>query len=233
MLLNYAKPVRASSTLGGFVPNLAVDEDIRTYWSAATGDSGEWFESDLGAPSAVRAVQVNYADQDAAVMGKVPGLCHRYRLLASADGERWTVIADKSANRADVPHDYIELHDPVEARHVRIENLHVPTGKFALSGLRVFGLGRGARPEPVRSFTALRGESERRNAWLKWRISADATGYVIHAGIAPEKLYSSIMVYGAGEYYFRAMSKDRAYYFRIEAFNENGVSDRSPLVKAE
>ena len=34
MLLNYQKPVQASSTLGGFQPNLAVDEDIKTYWSA-------------------------------------------------------------------------------------------------------------------------------------------------------------------------------------------------------
>ena len=233
MLLNYAKPVRSSSTLGGFAPNLAVDEDIRTYWSAATGSREEWFESDLGAVSTVRAVQVNYADQDATVMGKVPGLYHRYRLLASTDGKTWSVIADKSESCADVPHDYVELPAPVKVRYIRIENVHVPTGKFALSGLRVFGHGSGAKPGPVEGLVALRGESDRRNAWLKWRVSADATGYVIHAGVAPDKLYTSVMVYGASEYYFRAMTRDRAYYFRIEAFNENGVSDRSPVVKAE
>jgi xylan 1,4-beta-xylosidase len=233
MLLNYAKPVRASSTLGGFAPNLAVDEDIRTYWSAATGGRGEWFETDLGAVSTVRAIQVNYADQDATVMGKVPGLYHQYRLLASTDGQRWATIVDKSDNRADVPHDYVELAGPVEARYVRIENLHVPTGKFALSGLRVFGRGHGSRPGPVEGFVALRGESDRRNAWLKWRVAPDATGYVISAGVAPDKLYTSVMVYAAGEYYFRAMDKGRPYYFRIEAFNENGISDRSPVVKAE
>jgi hypothetical protein len=217
MLLNYAKPVRASSTLGGFSPNLAVDEDLRTYWSAATGNRDEWFETDLGAVGTIRAIQVNYADQDATVMGKVPGLYHQYRLLGSVDGQRWTTIADKSGNRSDVPHDYVELPEPVEARYVRIENVR----------------GRGVKPGPVEGLVALRGESDRRNAWLKWRVSPDATGYVISAGIAPDKLYTSVMVYTAAEYYFRAMTRDRAYYFRIEAFNENGISDRSPVVKAE
>ncbi len=109
----------------------------------------------------------------------------------------------------------------------------MPTGKFALSGLRVFGHGRGARPALVQNFVVLRGDSDRRNAWLKWRMSPDATGYVIRAGIAPDKLYTSVMVYGANEYYFRAMDKSRGYYFQIEAFNENGISARSPTVRAE
>ncbi len=233
MLLNYAKPVTVSSTLGGFTANRAVDEDIKTYWSAATGDAGEYFTSDLGAVSSVHAIQVNYADQDATVMGKVPGLYHQYILQISLDGEHWETIVDKSENRTDVPHDYIELPSPIEARFVRIENRHVPTGKFALSGLRVFGRGLGPKPSPVTGFVVLRGESDRRNAWLKWQSSADATGYVVYCGIAPDKLYTSVMVYGANEYYFRAMDKDRPYYFQIEAFNENGISDRTPMVKAE
>lgn len=242
MLLNYAKPVRASSTLGGFSPNFAVDEEMRTYWSAATADKGEWFETDLGALSTVRAVQINYADQDAEIMGKVPGLYHQYLLQFSTDGKRWKTLIDKSENKTDVPHDYIELSTPVEARYLRLENIHMPTGKFALSGLRVFGLGHGAKPEPVKHFVVLRGEvskdpakaeADRRNAWLKWQVSPDATGYVIYSGIAPDKLYTSVMVYNASEYYFRAMDRDRPYYFQIEAFNENGISERTPVIKVE
>jgi len=237
MLLNYAKPVRASSTLGGFAPNFAVDEDMRSYWCAATGDAGEWFETDLGAASAVRAIQVNYADQDATVMGKVPGLYHQYRLRASLDGKRWKTIVDKSANRTDIPHDYVELTAPIETRYIRIENLHVPTGKFALSGLRVFGRGHGRPPAPVKNFAVLRADrdknADRRNAWLKWQVSPTATGYVIYCGTAPDKLYTNVMIYSASEYYFRAMDRDRHYYFAIEAFNENGISARTPAVKAE
>ncbi|TWT45104.1 Glycosyl hydrolases family 43 [Phycisphaerae bacterium RAS1] len=233
MLLNYAKPVQTSSTLGGFAPNFAVDEDIKTHWSAQTGGPGEWLQSDLGAVCTVRAMQVNYADQDAEFTSRTPGLYHCYKLFASADGAAWELMVDKSANRTDVPHDYVELPRPVEARYVRIENIHVPTGKFALSGLRIFGLGHGRKPAPVRHFTVLRGESERRNAWLKWFASDDATGYVIYTGTSPDKLYTSLMVFGANEVYFRAMDRDRPYYFQIEAFNENGSSSRTSLVKVD
>ena len=79
----------------------------------------------------------------------------------------------------------------------------------------------------------LRGESERRNAWLKWRQSPDATGYAIYSGIAADKLYTSQMVYGENDCYFRAMDRDRAYYFQIEAFNENGTSARSAVVEVK
>jgi hypothetical protein len=233
MLLNYAKPVTVSSTLGGYAPNFAVDEDIKTYWSAATGDPGEYLTSDLGAISTIRAIQINYADQDAAVTGKVPGLFHQYLIETSSDGNNWATIVDKSDNRSDVPHDYVALAEPVEARFVRVENKHVPTGKFALSGFRVFGKGRGDAPPPVDGFVVLRGDNERRNAWLKWRGAADATGYLIYCGIEPDKLYSAMMVYGENECYFRAMDKDHAYYFQIEAFNENGVGPRSETVKAD
>jgi len=233
MLLNYAKPVTVSSTLAGFAPNLAVDEDLKTYWSAATGDAGEWIQSDLGATSTVRGVQINYADQDAELMGKVAGLYHRYRLLASPDGRKWETIVDKIENSTDVPHDYVELEQPVEARYVRLENLHVPTGKFAVSGLRVFGKGPGKPPGPVRNFVALRGDSERRNAWLKWRAAEGATGYVIYAGASPGKLYNSVMVFGATEYYYRALHRDRPHYFQVEAFNEAGISARGPVVEAK
>ena len=129
MLLNYAKPVTASSALGGFAPNFAVDEDIKTYWSAATGEAGEYFITDLGAASTVRAIQVNYADQDATLMGKVPGLHHQYVLQSSLDGREWETIVDKSENRTDVPHDYVELPAPVKARYVRHRKRARPHGK--------------------------------------------------------------------------------------------------------
>ena len=44
MLLNYNKPVQVSSTLGGYVPNNAVDELTKTYWSAKTGHSLATFD---------------------------------------------------------------------------------------------------------------------------------------------------------------------------------------------
>lgn len=233
MLLNYNKPVRVSSTLGGHAANFAVDESIKTYWSAATGNAGEWIESDLGAPSSVYALQINYADQDAEFLGKQPGLYEQYLVEASLDGQHWTPIIDKRDSKVDAPHDYIEFAASIEARYLRMTNYHVPSGKFAISGFRAFGKGYGQAPKPVQHFVVLRGDSERRNAWLKWQASDDATGYVIYSGVAPDKLYNSVMVYDANEYYFRAMTKNRPYYFRIEAFNENGISERSPVLEAK
>ncbi|HXB06512.1 MAG TPA: family 43 glycosylhydrolase, partial [Puia sp.] len=118
MLLNYNKPVQVSSTLGNYSANFAVDESIKTYWSAATGDPGEWIQTDLGKISAVDAIQINYADQDAAFLGKQTDIYHQYILYASDDGKKWTVLADKSRNKTDVPHDYIELEHPVRTRFV-------------------------------------------------------------------------------------------------------------------
>lgn len=224
MLLNYSKPVQASSTLGGFSPNFAVDEDIKTYWSAKTGGEGEWFSTDLGEVSEIRAIQVNAADQDAEHLGKIPGLKHRFRLLSSNDGRRWKVIVDRSKSEKDAPHAYIELEKPVNARFIKIENLETASGKFALSGLRVFGRAKGTPPPAVQKFIVLRGDSERRNAWAKWQAEPEATGYLVRSGISKDKLYTSHMVYGANELYMRYLDKSRPYWMSIQAFNEKGIS---------
>lgn len=194
---------------------------------------GEWLQTALGAKSTVHAIQINYADQDAEFLGKQLDIYHQYKLFHSLDGKNWKLLVDKSRNTTDVPHDYVELTRPVEARFIRIENVHVPTGKFALSGLRVFGRGNGKAPSSVEHVEVLRGESDRRNAWLKWKQSADATGYTIYFGIAPDKLYNNIMVYSRNEYYFKGMDKNATYFFQMEAFNENGISERSETSKVE
>lgn len=233
MLLNYNKPIQVSSTLGAFAANLANDENIKTYWSAATGSKSEWIQTDLGKVSNVHAVQINYADQDATVMGKQTGLYHQYQLLGSKDGKTWELLKDKSQNKTDIPHEYLVFDKPVQTRFLKLLNIHVPTGKFAISGLRVFGKAVGAVPDTVQHFIVLRGDSERRNAWLKWQVNEQATGYLIYTGTAPDKLYNSMMVYGINEYYFSAMEKDQPYYFQIEAFNENGIGKRTTVVKVE
>src|SRR5687767_619489 len=130
MLLNYNKPVQVSSTLGGYVANHAVDEMIKTYWSAASGNKGEWIQTDLGAVSTVNAIQINYADQDvdSAFLGKSAGVFHQYKLYYSTDGKKWNVLVDKSKNKTDVPHDYVGLDKPVQARFIKLENIHMPTG---------------------------------------------------------------------------------------------------------
>ena len=233
MLLNYNKPVQVSSTLSAFTANNAVDENMKTYWSATTGNAGEWIQSDLGNKSTIQAIQINYADEGAELMGKQLDIYHQYKIYASIDGKAWSLIIDKSKNKTDVPHDYVVLPKPIEARYIKMENVHMPTGKFALSGLRVFGKGVGTNPGEVINFIALRGDSERRNAWLKWAVNPNATGYHIYFGSDPGKLYNSVLVYGVSEYYCTALEKNLPYYFQIEAFNENGIGQRSAVMKVE
>lgn len=233
MLLNYNKPVTVSSTLGGYTANNAVDENIKTYWSAATADENEWIQTDLGAVSTVYAIQINYADQDADILGKSLNSYHRYKIFESIDGKKWNMLVDKSKNLSDVPHEYIELPAAVKTRYLKLVNIHMPTGKFAVSGFRVFGKGNGNLPEAVKEFIILRTEKDKRSAWLKWSPVTNAYAYNIYTGTEPDKLYNCIMVYNANEYWLKTMDKEKAYYFTIEAINENGVSTLSPLQKVE
>jgi hypothetical protein len=210
-----------------------VDENIKTYWSAVTDHPGEWIQTDLGNESTVNAVQINYADQDATILGKAKDIYTQYKLYYSSDGKKWHILADKSNNKTDVPHDYIELQTAIKARYIKLENVHMPTGKFAISGLRVFGNGGGSKPDTVNNFIVLRTEKDKRSAWLKWQTVDNAYAYNIYTGTAPDKLYNCIMVHTSNEYYFKAMDKDVPYYFQIEAINENGVSERTKIVKVE
>ncbi len=233
MLLNFKKPVAVSSTLGGYHPNNAVDEDIKTYWSATSAEAGEWIQSDLGHVSTLRAIQINYADQDAEFLGKSSGVGHQYQIFISDNGKKWSLLVDKSKNSTDVPHDYIELETPVQARFVKLVNLKMPTGKFAISGLRVFGSGNGAKPNAVKDFHILRTRKDKRSAWLKWNRVDNAYAYNIYLGTEPDKLYNCIMVMDTNEYWLKTMDNEKTYYFTIESINENGVSEKTPIQKVE
>lgn len=235
MLLNYNKPVQVSSTLGNYTANQAVDELIKTYWSAATGNKGEWIQTDLGNVSTVNAIQINYADQDVEQdrLGKRTDQYHQYKLYSSVDGRKWKLLVDKSENKTDVPHDYVELKEPIQVRYIKLENIHMPTGKFAISGLRVFGNGNGAKPAAVDGFIVLRTEKDKRSAFIKWKPVDNAYAYNIYYGTHPDKLYTCIMVHSNNEYWMKAMDALKPYYYCIEAINENGVSKRSNVLKAE
>jgi len=235
MLLNYKKPVQVSSTYGSLNANNAVDENIKTYWSAVSSDKGEWIQTDLGKISTVNAIQINYADQDvdSSFLGKINGIYHQYKLYQSDDGKKWKLLVDKSNNKTDVPHDYIELPQPVNTRFIKLENIHIPTGKFAISGLRVFGNGNGAKPEMVKQFLVLRTEKDKRSAYIKWSPVVNAFAYNIYYGTAADKLYNCVMVHDLNEYWFKVMDKEKAYYFSIEAINENGVSERTKVIKVD
>ncbi len=232
MLLSYRKPVRVSSQLDGFPPENCVDEEIRTHWSAKSGMPAEWAAVDLGSVCTIHAVQIDFAEHDTRILGRKEGIRHRYVVEVSMDGKDWTVLADRSSNDTDNSHAYIQLKTPARSRHLRIRNVEVPDGCFALSGLRVFGLGDGDRPGTVQGICASRDPNDRRSVALSWQVQEDAEGYLIRFGTEKEKLYRSCMVHGTSQASINSLHADRPYWFTIEAFNGNGVSSSGRAVQA-
>ena len=54
---------------------------------------------------------------------------------------------------------------------------------------------------------------------------ADVLGFNILFGSASDKLYHSAMVFAAGTHRIGALIKGRKYYVRVDAFNENGITE--------
>ncbi|MCG9898697.1 MAG: family 43 glycosylhydrolase [Hydrotalea sp.] len=229
MLLSYKKPVTASSAVEKHIASNINDEQVNTWWLAASAKQPQWVQMDLEQISEVHAIQINYHDYKSNLYGRVEGLFHRYTVEGSKDGKEWFTIIDKSTSYLDVPNDYIELSTPVKTRFIRYNHIHVPTPHLAISGLRVFGKGTGKAPEKVLQLSAQRS-TDGRDVLLKWPAVKGAQGYQIRWGIAPEKLYSSWLLYEQNEHLLKSLTKGQSYYFSIEAFNENGVSVLSPLV---
>ncbi|MDR2810895.1 MAG: family 43 glycosylhydrolase [Tannerellaceae bacterium] len=233
MLLSYRKELTASSSDSIYLPQNASDENIRTYWSAASGDAGEWLQMDLGDLKNVYALQVNYYEHKAVQYNRAMDLYHQYKLYHSTDGVRWELVADKSDNGTDVPHDYLQLRKPLRTRFLKLENIHMPAGSFAISDFRVFGNAGGEKPGAVGRFEVIRSKEDTRNARITWKASDRAYGYNIYYGIAPGKMYNCITVYGAAEYDFRGMDVGATYYFTIEALGESGASQRVSPIRVE
>ena len=231
MLLSYEKPVKVSSTDSIYSASNLTDENMRTYWAAKTGGPGEWVEIDLGGMKHIKAIQLNYYDHKSVQHNRANDLYYQYRIYSSNNGTDWTLVVDKSDNDKDVPHDYIELSETLDARYLKLENIHVPSGNFCLSEFRVFGFADGEKPLPVRNFKVVRDKQYKRNAMISWSPSSGAYGYNIYYGIAPEKLYNCITVNGADHYDFRGLDLGTTYYFAIEALSESGRSALSKVVK--
>jgi xylan 1,4-beta-xylosidase len=222
LLLSYKKFVTASSSLDGYGVLNAVDEDARTYWSAQSGDPGEWMLIDLGKECDIEAIQVNFAEHNTVpslVRGRDNILYERYIIEKSNDGMNWDTLVDKSSNTQDVPHDFIELTSAAQARYIKLTNIFTPgEGNFAVRGFRVFGNSNEAVFTPVGGFTVER-DTDERNAVIRWDTIPNADGYVIRYGIASDKLYNNYMVYDVDSIAIHSLNAGVDYYFSVEAFD--------------
>ena len=224
-LLSYGKQVSASSTHASYSPQNANDEQIESWWAAQTGNSGEWWQIDLGKVMEVNAIQVNMADQDYTTLANpFSYVYYQYYIEVSNNGTNWTRLVDRTENTKDMPHELIVLDDPVQARYLRITNTQaVENGKFSLSDFRVFGSGGGELPQEVTGLLAKRSKEDKRRFLLSWDKQNNVTGYIVRWGVKPNQMNNSTMVF-TNQLEAGYFNRDSRYYFSIDAFNENGVA---------
>lgn len=225
MLLSHGKTVTSSSSLPNHPEGNAVDEDIRTWWAAAGKNPGEWLMIDLGAPGTLRAVQVNFAEEGITGQNRTPGFSQRYQLESSLDGKKWTLLADKKTNAEDLPHDYLELTHPVEARYVKITDFGTPSrGNFSLRGLRLFGTGHEKTPAKVESVSVERKPESRRTAIVNWHAVPRAEGYIVRYGTTPDSLHNQFEIRNTNSVEITCLNAEPGYWFAVDSFNPSGVT---------
>ena len=223
MDLTIGKTATASSEIEGKEAGKAADRTIKTWWSAKTGNAGEWLQMDLGKIYPIEAVQTNFADEAFPLqsLGN-PFVPYKYKIEASENGTTWTLIADKSANDVTNPHSLVVLDKAVAARYVKITNMSELPGKFSLFDLRVFGTDNGDRPAAIKEFQVER-TADRRTATISWQPVPGAQGYFVHWGTDPDELYAACEVLEPSVT-LGLFSADVDYYFRVDSFNERGIT---------
>ena len=245
-LLSYKKNAEASSFVDGHPADLAVDENIRTWWAAKTSQAS--FTLDLGDVYKPHSVQINFADHDVRALqvdkslrsdlftnsryiDSSKDLKTRYVLEGSLDKENWFMIEDASKAESLRCHPYILLNEEFEVRYLRVTSVELPYGEvFALSGLRVFGKGHGDLPESVRNIRAER-TADGMGCIIRFDEAKDARGYNIRFGVAENKLYSSYQVYEKNEVLLTTLNADQEYYLAVDSFNENGIRKGDTVVR--
>jgi hypothetical protein len=230
MLLSFKKTAIASSTLSGFPASNAFDENIKTWWSATSANAGEWLRVDLGKSCAVGAIQTNFAEQDITYAGgRGTSFSHKYKIEGTNDTTAtWQMLVNKTANTADVPHDYTPLDSIVNVRYIKVTNAGpMPAGgKFAIRDLRVFGNAQCSAPGAIASFTITRSSTDKRMATVTWTKVADADGYIIRLGTAANKLYNNYQVLSkdSASCVIRSLNVGVTYYFTMDTYSQCGVT---------
>lgn len=239
MLLSYKKCVEASSSAPGFAPDNVVNEDIRNYWVAADSKPGHFICVDLGKVCLINAIQINLGDHkilpisfpDNKWIGDygrrvIDSDCGtaEYTIEISEDNKTWKMLKDMREGSEDHTHEYIFFEEPIKARYVRTTGYNMPyNAPFTVSGIRVFGNGGGTLPERVKNIEV--NWAGPTNISIRWQASDGADGYNVLYGIDKEKLYSSWLLYEKTELDLGMITKGQKYFIRIDAFNENGITE--------
>jgi hypothetical protein len=233
-LLSKGKAVTVSSTHGSNEAAFAVDENIKTCWSATTGNVGEWLSVDLRKTCTVNGIQANFYESETTyASGRETAFTTKYIVEYSTDNTNWNVLIDKSQSTKDTPHDYTELAVPVSARYLKITNKgDVPGyGYFAVTDFRIFGTDNSNPPAAVEVVSGKRLLLDQKCATINWEAVAGADGYIIRYGIAPDKLWNHYQVWSGTSYPVRSLITEQTYYFRVDAYNGSGITEGTVTIE--
>ncbi|MDP9164140.1 MAG: fibronectin type III domain-containing protein [Pseudomonadota bacterium] len=121
------------------------------------------------------------------------------------------------------------------ARFVRYVHGHVGAATLAISDIRLFGNAGGVVPMTPRVAAATRA-SDDRDATIRWSAARGATGYNVLWGVRPDRLtlcyqkFADQLADPANPSLdLRSLNHGVAYFVAVEAFNDSGVSRRSPV----
>ncbi|MDT3442912.1 family 43 glycosylhydrolase [Pseudofrankia sp. BMG5.37] len=245
MLLSNGRPVTATSALPGHGPELAVDENVRTWWVAADRAPGHRLTVDLGDGATVHAVQVNFADHEAGrhkprprrgqsttTMGisraiEIRPQPNQFVLECSTDRSFWTLLTDRRGEELDSPHAFVVTDRPTQARYLRLTSHAQPwDGPIAVSGLRVFGHRDGPPPCPA---IARATRMTDRDARVVWTGADDADGANVRFGPSSKRLYHCWQVHGRTELDLSALTAGEDYWVAVDAFNGSGITRGEPV----
>lgn len=154
-------------------------------------------------------------------------------LEASVDGSRWETVVNKSLAETDLPHDFVVLDKALKSRYIKLTNLEVPDGNFALSGFRVFGNAKETVSKQVEPVSAIRNPADRRSISLHWKAADAAVGYVVSYGTEADKLYLHHKVFGDTSLVINSLNIHSCYWFSVKSFNASGVSPNSIPLRIE
>lgn len=238
MLLNPGAPTSASSSAPDHGPELAVDEDVTTWWVAAHAEAGQWLQTEVPEGSTVHSIQVNLAEHALKPTTKrsrkdttLTALWQRYintdapatpfTVEVSADSATWTTVYDSRGTEESRSHVFID-GVPEDTRLVRVTGGVQPyRGRLAISGLRVFGRGSGPTPE---STVARAHRTGPMNAIVEWDAVPGVQGYNLRWGTAPDKLYLSWQLDARTSHDLGALNAGVDYWVAVDTYNENGVT---------
>jgi xylan 1,4-beta-xylosidase len=106
---------------------LAVDNEMRTWWQPAEGDTQPTLTSTFGAPATLHAVRLIWRDIGLDTKnGVLPGP-FRYRVELETAKDQWTTILDRSESTEDLLIDYRECK-PTTGTRARLVILGSPKG---------------------------------------------------------------------------------------------------------